>query len=251
MPLKIEYLGWATFRFVTEDGTKIVLDPFLEGDSSRRIPPSVASVKDLSDTQVVMVTHAAGDHAAQAIELLTTSGATFFGPRDVGIKAVRAGIPAGRVFNMVPGIRFNFLDIQIKALWANHQSLTEFEGHWITGVPLSFIVDLGAGGKIFCSGDSALGMHYRFFGEFYQPDLAILGIGGVYRNGQYLTELPPYEAAVATQWLKVKAVIPMHYLGNEAEEFRKELSQHAPDVDLAIMKPGERLFFSSAQGLMR
>ena len=106
-------------------------------------------------------------------------------------------------------------------------------------------------GKIFFSGDNALGMHYRFFGDFYKPDLAILGIGGINVHGQSLTELYPDEAAVATKWLNVKTVIPMHFRGNEALEFKQELAREAPEVELAVMRPGDRLRFARSQGLMR
>jgi len=250
MPVEIEFLGWSTFRFITESGTKIITDPFLEGDASFGIPPSIATIKDLSDTHVVIVTHAARDHSAQAEELLKTSSATLFSSVDVGIKALKAGIPSERVFSMVPGVQFSFRDIRIKALEASHISMSEFEGHWLSGVPLSFIVNFGPEGKVFFSGDNALGAHYHFIGEFYQPDLAILGIGGIESKGQFLTELYPDEAAIATKWLNVKAVIPMHYLGNEAEVFKQELVRQAPGVELAIMKPGERLRFSSTQGFI-
>jgi L-ascorbate metabolism protein UlaG (beta-lactamase superfamily) len=251
MPIEIEYFGWVTFRFVTENATRIVMDPFLEGDESRGLPRASATVKDLSDTHIVMVTHAARDHSAQALELMKVSNATLFSPPDVGIQALKAGISSERVYRMVPGVKLRFRDINIKALEASHISLSEFQGHWLTGVPLSFIVDFGLDGKIFFSGDNALGMHYRFFGDFYQPDLAILGIGGVDVHGQSLTELYPDEAAVAANWLNVKAVIPMHFRGNEAVEFKQELARQAPGVELAIMKPDDRLRFSRTQGLMR
>lgn len=250
MPVEIEFLGWATFRFITDGGTKIITDPFLEGDASCGIPPCVATTKDLSDTHVVIVTHAARDHSAQAEDLIKASGATLFSSSDVGIKALKAGIPSERVFSMAPGVQFNFRDIDIKALEASHLSMSEFKGHWLSGVPLSFIVDFGSDGKIFFSGDNALGAHYHFIGELYQPDLAILGIGGVKSKGQFFTVLYPHEAVVATKWLKVKAVIPMHYLGNEAEVFKQELLQQAPGVDLVIMKPGEPLRFSSTKGFI-
>ncbi len=251
MPVEIEYLGWATFRLFSENGTKIVADPFLEGDTATRVPPGVASVKDLSDTHMVIVTHAARDHSGQAAELMKISRATLFSPKDVAMKVIQEGIPSERVFSMVPGVRFKFMDISIKALEASHISLSEFGGQWLTGVPLSFILDFGPKEKIFFSGDSALGMHYRFFGEFYQPNLAILGIGGVNTNGQYLTELYPDEAAAAAKWLNVQAVIPMHYLGSEDKEFEQELAKTAPGIKLALMKPGERLHFSGTRGIFR
>jgi len=77
-----------------------------------------------------------------------------------------------------------------------------------------------------------------------------LGIGGIRSKGQFLTELYPDEAAIATKWLKVRAVIPMHYLRNEADVFEQELIQQAPGVDLVVMKPGERLRFSRTKGLI-
>lgn len=251
MPVEIEYLGWSTFRFITENGTKLVVDPYLEGSQATRVPPGVVSVKDLTDTHMVIVTHAAQDHSAQAAELMKESAATLFAARDVAIKILKEGIPPERVFGMLPGVRFKFMGINIKALEASHVSLSAFEGHYLTGVPLSFILDFGPQEKIFFSGDSALGPHYRFFGEFYQPNLAILGIGGVYTNGQYLTELYPDEAAVAAKWLNVQAVIPMHYLDNEDKELERELAKTAPEIQLAVMKPGERLRFSGTQGLLR
>ncbi len=249
MAVEIEYLGWATFRLFSENGTKLVTDPFLAGDLGIKVPSSVVSAKDLSDTDIVIVTHAAQDHSAQAAELMKKSKAALFGSTDVAMKILREGILSERVFAMVPGVRFKFMDIYIKALEASHISLSEFEGHWLTGVPLSFILDFGPEEKIFFSGDNALGMHYRFFGEFYQPNLAILGIGGAYTNGQCVTELYPDEAAVAAKWLNVQRVIPMHYLGNEDKVFAQELAKTAPGIKLTVMKPGDRLHFSGRHGI--
>jgi L-ascorbate metabolism protein UlaG (beta-lactamase superfamily) len=251
MAVEIEYLGWATFRLITAGGTKIVIDPFLTGDRAKKVPPGSLSVDDLTDTQIVIVSHAAGDHYAQAAELMQKSKATLFGPRDVVMKVQKEGIPSERLYYMVPGVRFNFMDMKIKALEASHISLSEFDGHWLTGVPLSFILDFGPGERIFFSGDSALGPHYRFYGEFYRPNLAILGIGGVNVHGQSLTELYPDEAAAAAKWLDVQTVIPMHYQGNEDKELELELARVAPGIKLAVLKPGERLRFSGNQGITR
>jgi L-ascorbate metabolism protein UlaG (beta-lactamase superfamily) len=251
MALEIEYLGWATFRLVSEKGTKVVIDPSLEGDPAHRVPRCTVSVKDLSDAQVVIVTHAAPDHFGQTVELMKISRATLFCPKDVSIKVLKEGIPEERVFSMVPGVRFQFMDIGIKALKSAHISMSEFEGRWLTGVPLSYILNFGPKEKIFYSGDDALGPHYRFYGELYQPNLAFLGIGGIDTNGQCLTELYPDEAAVAAKWLDVQAVIPMHYLGSEDQELEQELAKIAPEIQLAVMQPGERIRFSGARGISR
>jgi L-ascorbate metabolism protein UlaG (beta-lactamase superfamily) len=251
MAIDIEYFGWVTFRLTSAQGTKIVTDPSLEGDLAHRVPAGVVAVKDISDADMVFVTHAAQDHFSQTVELMKASRATLYCPPDVAIKVRKAGIPEERVFSMVPGVRFRFQDMGIKALQASHISMSGHEGHWLTGVPLSFILDFGQEEKVFFSGDNALGPHYRFYGDAYHPDLGILGIGGISTNGQCLTELYPDEAAVAAKWLGVQAVIPMHYLDQEDQELAKELARSAPEITLAVMKPGERLRFSRSGGITR
>ncbi len=251
MTIQINYLGWSTFQLISTQGTKIVTDPFLVGNPKRGILPAVAQANDLTDTDLITVTHSAVDHNAQTVELMSVSKATLCSGKDVYEKAVSAGVLPERAYHVPPGARFKFRDVHVKALEASHTSISLINGQWITGVPLSFIIDFGSDGKVFFSGDNALGFHYRFIGEMYQPDLAILGIGGVMQSGQYLTELYPDEAAVATRWLNVKAVIPMHYLGSEAEEFQGHLKKEAQDVRLAVMKAGESVQFSRSHGFIK
>jgi L-ascorbate metabolism protein UlaG (beta-lactamase superfamily) len=217
--MEIQYLGWATFRLVTAKGTRIVVDPFLE-ETKSGIPASVLTMKDLADTNAVLVTHAAGDHYAQAVELMQTTDAALFCGRDVQIKSQKAGIPSERIWPMAPGNRWQFRDIQIRAFEACHHSISEVEGGWLSGVPLCFLIVFDSGEKIFFSGDNALGPHYRFCGEVYKPDLVMLGIGGSNYRGQIRSEMHPDEAAIAAKWLGAKTVIPIHYLGGEAQSFK-------------------------------
>ena len=51
----------------------------------------------------------------------------------------------------------------------------------------------------------------RTWGEIYRPDVAILGIGGLWLGPVKITELPPPEAAIAARWLGVSTVIPVHH----------------------------------------
>jgi L-ascorbate metabolism protein UlaG (beta-lactamase superfamily) len=254
MPIQIEFLGWTAFRLVTENGTKIVVDPSLEGDPVHGVPPGVMTPKELSDADVIVVTHAAPDHDAQVGELMKVSKAILFCGKDVATKVREEGFSSERVLHMMPGWKLKMFDFSIKALWACHMSFSKLEDQWLTGTPLSFILDFGRDGKIFFGGDTALGPHIRFYGEFYRPDLAVLGIGGVGIEslpGQYKTDLFPDEAVVATKWLNVKSVIPVHYLANEGEEFKQELVKQDPGVQVAMMKPGEKLYFTVSDGLFR
>ena len=249
--MKIQYIGWATFRLITEKGTRIVIDPFLEGKPKSGIPKAALTMEDLADTTAVLVTHAAGDHYAQAVELMNTSEATLFCGRDVEIKTRKAGIPSERIWPMAPGNRWQFRDIQISAFEACHHSMSEVDGQWLSGVPLCFIIDFDSGEKIYFSGDNALGPHFRFYGEVYHPDLAMLGIGGTNFRGQIRSEMHPDEAAVAAKWMGVKTVIPMHYFGKEAEEFKGELAKQAPNIEIVVMNPGETIEYTKALGVKK
>ena len=59
------------------------------------------------------------------------------------------------------------------------------------------------------------------------------------------------EAALAAKWLGVQALIPMHYLGHEDRELAQSLAKTAPQIQLAVMKPKERLRFSLSGGIER
>jgi len=69
--------------------------------------------------------------------------------------------------------------------------------------------------------------------RIYEPDVAVLPIGGHYTMG-------PREAAVALEFLGVKRCVPSHYgtfpvlTGTPAQ-----LRELAPDVEIIAPEPGE------------
>jgi L-ascorbate metabolism protein UlaG (beta-lactamase superfamily) len=69
--LTIQRVGWACYIVTSENGTKVVIDPYLHGsgDGHSGLPESPFLVDDLADADVVAVTHAGFDHRAQAIDV--------------------------------------------------------------------------------------------------------------------------------------------------------------------------------------
>jgi L-ascorbate metabolism protein UlaG (beta-lactamase superfamily) len=66
-----------------------------------------------------------------------------------------------------------------------------------------------------------MGDMHTIIGDFYQPDIAILPIGGVFTMG-------PMEAAYACRLIRPKIVIPEHYgtfpvLEQDASRFKTQL----------------------------
>lgn len=245
MGVKIKYIGWTAFELTTEKGIRILIDPLLAGRPDDGIAPSAASIEDFDDVQLVLVTHTASDHVGQAFEIIKRSEAKLVCDVATRFRAMEeAGISQDRIYQMVSGVQFVFDDVSVKALHAQHISFSRIKDGFINAQPLSYIISISTGEKIFFAGDTSIHGDLKLFGDIYQPHIAMLGVGGVDVHGQSLVELYPWEAALAARWLGVQKAIPMHYRFQEGEEFIKELQRRAPSVEGLLMKPGEETVFS-------
>lgn len=243
MALQIQYLGWVAFEFITDQGTRIVMDPLISGLPADGISPSPVPIENLYDADFVMITHAAGDHVGQAFEILENSKAILVCDVATRHLALEKGISADRIYYMLSGVKYKLKDITVKALPAKHISLVKLESGFVTGQPLSYIIGTSAGEKIFFGGDTSIHSDFKLFGELYAPQIAILGVGGVDIHGQSLIELHPDEAAMAAKWLGVRMAVPIHYRFDEGERFIEELKKKAPEIEGLLMKPGDRYTF--------
>jgi L-ascorbate metabolism protein UlaG (beta-lactamase superfamily) len=101
-----------------------------------------------------------------------------------------------------------------------------------------YIIEFENGFKIYHSGDTGLMADMELtIGNFYEPDLAILPIGGVFTMGSK-------EAAYACKLIRPKHVIPEHYgtfpvLVQTTEDFVRWVEQYAPDTKVFELTPGE------------
>jgi L-ascorbate metabolism protein UlaG (beta-lactamase superfamily) len=247
MAITLRYLGWSSFEITLEDGRRIVLDPMLAGSPDDGIAPSPVRAEEL-DPDLVLVTHAAGDHVGDAFPILARGKGTLLCDVATRFLAVNAGIPAGRILAMVPGVRFDLGGFFVKALPAHHLSFRPLgDNKFISAPPLSYLVTSLDGVRVFFGGDTSISLDHRLYGQLYKPDIAVLGVGGVNVAGQCLTELYPEEAALVAKWLGARVAIPVHYRFEEGKSFAKELRRQAPKAKAAIMQPGERLEFSAGR----
>jgi L-ascorbate metabolism protein UlaG (beta-lactamase superfamily) len=245
MPVTLRYLGWSAFEIVLEDRRRIALDPLIKGVPEQDVPPSPAQLEEFDGVDVVMVTHAAGDHLGQAFDILRRGRAKLVCDVASRVLALAAGIAQDRIISMVPGVRFDFSGLLVKALPAQHLSFRQLgENAYISAPPLSYLVTTPGNARIFFGGDTSISKDHQLFGQLYKPHVAVLGVGGVKgAMGQSFTELYPDEAALVAKWLKVKTAIPIHYRFDEGERFAKELKRCAPTVRAVLLKPGECFHF--------
>lgn len=215
--MKIRYLGHAAFQII---GSKnIVIDPFLTGN------PVAAEQEGTPD--LILVTHAHGDHLGDAVELSKRSGAPIVCMYDIAqhIRGVQAyGMNYGPA-------KIEGIDIVMVPAW--HSSSM---GGQEVGNPAGFIVKMD-GKTVYHAGDTFVFGDMALFNELYGPiDVALLPIGGYFTMG-------PREAAKAVELLKPRIVVPMHYntfppIRQDPEEFRKLVGDKA---EVRILKPGEEL----------
>ena len=71
------------------------------------------------------------------------------------------------------------------------------------GCPCGFIFEI-EGKTIYHAGDTSLNSEMKMIGEIYQPDVAMLPIGGKYT-------MDIEHAVKAAGWLGASEIIPMHY----------------------------------------
>lgn len=230
----ITWYGISAIQIFTNN-KYIVIDPYLRKCPFGFIDP--ASIK----ADFVMVTHGARDHLGDAVELVKLTGATLLAPADVITVAQAEGVPMKQLLTMLPGGQRSIDSISFKALHVQHISFTRYKDKVFTGVALAYMITLEEGIKLYHAGDTALHGDFKIFGEIYKPDIALMPIG-MCPGG--ITELDPYEAAVATDWLNVSYAIPVHFdaemQSNNVEWYIKELNKRDSRIKVICLKPSIR-----------
>ncbi len=233
---RITYLGHATFRLTTPGDERILIDPFLTNN-----PTTPEDMKDPGALDTILITHGHFDHFDDAINFAQETGA-----QTVSNFEIFSYLQSKGVENAAPlqkGGTARIGGVKVTATHAFHSSsIAEEDGTIVYGgEPVGFVVEFESGFKVYHAGDTALFGDMQLIGELYKPDLAILPIGDRLVMG-------PFEAAHAARLLGVGHVVPIHYstdvlplFTGTPEEFQKQVSEVAPDVEVHVMEPGDDL----------
>ena len=197
----LTWYGISAAQIKTKD-KYIVIDPYLTEN-----PLGDYKLEDIK-ADIILCTHGAKDHFGDAVELAKMTGAMLIGPVDCTIRAKEKGIPADKTKNMVPGSVREIMGIKIKALHTEHVSCSRWDGKAVTGVALSYLIELEEGITLYHAGDSALHSDFKTFGEVYKPDIGMMPCG-MFPGAT--TEMDPEESAIASDWLKLTTAIPIHF----------------------------------------
>src|SRR2546429_2440416 len=186
---EIHWLGQATAKITTPSGKVIVIDPWLVNNP--KTPADYKNLDKLGKVDVILVTHAHGDHVgtlgrsdgtSDTADLAKRTGAKVFGPAGLiqtmidlgwvtGEQGVRFG-KGGTVTPLGPQIKIT----QVRAEHSSELTLvdptTKKSQTYPGGEPAGFIIEVENGLKVYHMGDTGL------FGDYYKPDAILMPIGG-------------------------------------------------------------------------
>jgi L-ascorbate metabolism protein UlaG (beta-lactamase superfamily) len=213
--MRLTWLGHACF--LLEGKRSVIIDPYVPDGPITREPDLVA------------VTHGHDDHLGEVVRLgKKTVAITEIGKylRGKGLTVETMNIGGtieldGVEFTMTPAIHSSGLGTEAPALYG--------------GCACGYVVGMD-GVRVYHAGDTALFSDMKLIGELYQPDVALLPIGGRFTMG-------PREAMMAANFIGAKTVIPMHYstwpaILQDPLAFRHAI-ERTTDLRVVILSPGE------------
>ena len=220
--MHIRYLGHSAFEI--EGSKKVYIDPFLTGN-----PVAALTAEEITEADIVLVTHDHEDHIGDAIPICKKTGATLYSTHEIATMAAEKGV---RAEGMNIGGTLKHEGVHINMVNAEH---TAYKGHVV-----GFVLQTD-GINIYHAGDTGLFGDMQIIGEFFPLDVALIPIGDRYTMGLR-------SATRAVEYLKPKKVIPMHYntfplIEQNPEDFKNLVVQSSlgDQVEVAILKPGEAL----------
>lgn len=229
--IRMTWLGHATFKFETE-GNTILLDPWVDSN-----PACPDELKTFDSLDVMYITHGHWDHMEDAVPIAKEHAPTVVAMIEVAKYLESKGVE--NTIGMNKGGTVSVNGVKATMVPASHSSSTIEEDGTIVylGESTGFVLEFANGYKIYHAGDTCVFGDMRIIGEIYQPDLALLPIGGHFT-------MDPREAAYAAQLLNVPAIMPMHYgtfplLTGTVDEFRKLTA--SLDVEIVELEVGETL----------
>ena len=244
----VQWFGQSAFKVTSPTGKVILIDPFLT--KNPKTPPEHKDLAALGRIDLILVTHAHGDHVGDGPALAKQHQAPLYGPAGLNDTLVALGeLPpelaprfnkGGVIQPLGEGIRITMTRAEHSSeyRWTNPQTGKQ-EIH-VGGEPAGFVIELENGFRLYHMGDTGLFGDLGFIAEYYRPDLVLIPIGGHF-------VMDPTDAAHATRhYLKPRFAIPMHYgtnpmLKGTPEEYVRALGQ--TDTKVLALSPGERVEF--------
>lgn len=252
MTTRIVYHGVACYEAVSERG-RVLFDPFLTGNPVADVGPD-----ELEPPSVILVSHAAWDHMADAAAIALRTGAPVVCGTDTAALLEEAGVPQEQIRRTVWGIRVRVGGLLVHPVECRHWSQAALrDGRVVSGVPMGFVVHTEDGVGVYHFGDTAVFGDLALIGRIHRPTVGLLGVTQPWSlvapgAGQVASgEMNPREAAMAAEMLGVRYAVATHYEDPghpDVAEFLEQVPAHDTTggrVPLAL-SPGQALVVDGA-----
>jgi len=228
---KLIFHGQSCTEIVTDDGTRLLIDPFLNDN------PAADVGRDHFHDRLdyILLTHGHYDHVADAWPLLAEVNPVLIASFEVASYAQDVlGHDKTHPLHIGGGHDFPFGRVKMTpALHGGQVAGKGAEGY--TTVPAGLLMHID-GRRIYHAGDTALIADMALLEG--QVDVALLPIGDNFTMG-------PEDAARAVEMIKPRVVIPIHYntwplIAQDPEKFREKVE---PRAEVVVLLPGDTYEF--------
>jgi L-ascorbate metabolism protein UlaG (beta-lactamase superfamily) len=214
--MKITWIGHSALML---EGSKTVyIDPFLTGN-----PAATMGLDNVSEADVVIITHDHGDHMGDGFAICKKTGATLVSIYEIAEAASKEGITS-EMMNVGGTKTVNGVTVSI---------VPAIHSAGLGGLATGVVVEMD-GKKVYHAGDTGLTMEMKLIGELYKPHIGFLPIDGRFN-------MTPRLAAKAVELLQIPKIVPFHYdtfpiVESSPEEFKDRVGATS---EVIIIKPGE------------
>ena len=221
----LTWLGHAAFRLDSPGGKRIYVDPWLQN------PNCPENEREPERVDLIALTHGHGDHVGETVELWKRFSCPVVAQVELREWLTGRGLEDDMTESPNKGGTVEQAGIRITITDAKHSSSCD-DGTY-AGEAAGLVLELDGGTKVYFAGDTCVFGDMQLIGRIYEPELAVLPIGGHFT-------MDPREAAVALELLGVKRCVPCHYgtfplLAGTPDELRKLAS----GVEVLSPEPGE------------
>jgi L-ascorbate metabolism protein UlaG (beta-lactamase superfamily) len=210
----VTWLGHSVVLVETGAGTKVLIDPFVK--ENPKFPKDYELPEKLD---LILATQTKAPVVAM-FEL-----AAWFES-----KGVKETIPMGY------GGSFTHKDVTVSMTQARHSSGIQDGDKFVYGAePAGFVLTIEDGPVLYHAGDTDVFSDMQLIRDLYEPEIGMLPIGGHFT-------MDPRGAALAAKFLRLKAVLPLHWgTMPQLTGTPEQLEKHLGDIGIEVLKlsPGE------------
>jgi L-ascorbate metabolism protein UlaG (beta-lactamase superfamily) len=244
----IRYIGHSTV-LIELDGVRLLTDPLLRRRVVHLHRRSPIDLEPLRRIDAVLISHAHRDHLDVPSLRKIDRSATAVVPR--GLARAVERVHFARLLEIDEGESIPIGSVEVRATHAEHDERRRIGR--LRGAALGYAIN--GSHRIYFAGDTSL--FPEMDGLVPNLDLALIpiwGWGPTLGSGEHLD---PAGAAEAIRRLRPRIAVPIHwgtyrplhhgirrepdFLTEPAEEFAREMAKTAPEVEVRVLKPGERL----------